>query len=50
VQALSDADARRGVAAHSSGNHAAARAARLNGARVGIVCSDDSVDLGALPW
>ena len=29
---------------------AAARAARLDGARVGIVCSGGNVDLGALPW
>jgi threonine dehydratase len=29
---------------------AAARAARLDGARVGIICSGGNVDLGALPW
>ena len=29
---------------------AAARAAALDGARVGIICSGGNVDLGALPW
>ena len=29
---------------------AAARAARLDGARVGIICSGGNVDLDALPW
>ena len=29
---------------------AAARAAQLDGARVGIICSGGNVDLAALPW
>jgi threonine dehydratase len=44
VFALSDAEARRGVATHSSGNHAAAlaRAARLRGIRAYIVMPDNT--------
>ncbi|MDQ1448600.1 MAG: threonine dehydratase, partial [Actinomycetota bacterium] len=29
---------------------AAAHAARLDGARVGVICSGGNVDLDALPW
>jgi threonine dehydratase len=44
VFALSDAEARQGVATHSSGNHAAAlaRAARLRGIRAYIVMPDNT--------
>ena len=52
VFSLSESVARRGVATHSSGNHAGAlaRAAALRGRRIGIIISGGNLDLDHLPW